>query len=373
VAATPNPGFVFTGWTWFGTPISDSPTYSFPAAEDITLTANFDNVPGGATFNFDDAPSHTSLPVSLSSNGLGALFTATGGGFSIQPVGTVGIAPAGMSGLYVYPNSVFPADLIVDFSRPVIDFSIMYATQELGCDDSATMRVTAFLDGAQVGTNTATVPVPGTYPTGTLTIAVPTGFNRAVVHYDSRPPLCQDYGVNFLADNLTVTTRCEGPTIDGQPSSVTTCPDGVADFAVLAAGTGTLSYRWQLETSPGNWTDAHDGALPYNGGTIFASGTDGDLLHLVLNTLPGAPTIRFQCVITNDCGSAVSDPATLSTCRCLACPADFNQDGGIDGTDVEVFFLAWETGACDSDINADGGIDGTDVESFFILWEAGGC
>jgi hypothetical protein len=26
------------------------------------------------------------------------------------------------------------------------------------------------------------------------------------------------------------------------------------------------------------------------------------------------------------------------------CPADFNQDGGVDGGDVEAFFLAWEAG-----------------------------
>ena len=29
-----------------------------------------------------------------------------------------------------------------------------------------------------------------------------------------------------------------------------------------------------------------------------------------------------------------------------ACPADFNQDGGIDGSDIESFFAAWESGSC---------------------------
>lgn len=55
------------------------------------------------------------------------------------------------------------------------------------------------------------------------------------------------------------------------------------------------------------------------------------------------------------------------------CPADFNQDGGVDGSDVEAFFAAFESGDDSADVNQDGGITGEDVESFFIVWEAGGC
>ena len=55
------------------------------------------------------------------------------------------------------------------------------------------------------------------------------------------------------------------------------------------------------------------------------------------------------------------------------CAADFNNDGGVDGADVEAFFTAWEAGDAGSDVNSDGGIDGADVEAFFLLWEAGGC
>lgn len=55
------------------------------------------------------------------------------------------------------------------------------------------------------------------------------------------------------------------------------------------------------------------------------------------------------------------------------CAADYNRDGGIDGTDVASFFDDWEGGASCADVNQDGGIDGTDMEVFFALWEAGGC
>jgi hypothetical protein len=55
------------------------------------------------------------------------------------------------------------------------------------------------------------------------------------------------------------------------------------------------------------------------------------------------------------------------------CPADFNGDGGIDGADVEAFFVAWEAGSEQADVNSDGGVDGADAEVFFVAWEAGGC
>ncbi|MEI7657571.1 MAG: GC-type dockerin domain-anchored protein [Phycisphaerae bacterium] len=55
------------------------------------------------------------------------------------------------------------------------------------------------------------------------------------------------------------------------------------------------------------------------------------------------------------------------------CAADYNRDGGIDGSDVAAFFADWEGGAACADANQDGGIDGADIGVFFSLWERGGC
>lgn len=55
------------------------------------------------------------------------------------------------------------------------------------------------------------------------------------------------------------------------------------------------------------------------------------------------------------------------------CPADYNDDGGIDGSDVSDFFDAWSAGQSRADTNGDGGIDGGDVVTFFDAWEGGGC
>lgn len=51
--------------------------------------------------------------------------------------------------------------------------------------------------------------------------------------------------------------------------------------------------------------------------------------------------------------------------------ADFNLDGGVDGSDVEAFFTAWEAADTIADFNIDGGVDGADVEAFFLAWEQG--
>lgn len=71
-------------------------------------------------------------------------------------------------------------------------------------------------------------------------------------------------------------------------------------------------------------------------------------------------------------GSMIADMGAYER-QIAPCYADFNQDGGIDGADVEAFYADWEAGFVAADVNQDGGIDGADVETFFAAWEAGAC
>jgi len=71
--------------------------------------------------------------------------------------------------------------------------------------------------------------------------------------------------------------------------------------------------------------------------------------------------------------SSGADVAFIATIPSPCTAADFNQDGGVDGSDVEAFFMAWEAGTPLADVNIDGGVDGGDVETFFVAWQAGGC
>jgi|GEM_PF-1732058 len=62
--------------------------------------------------------------------------------------------------------------------------------------------------------------------------------------------------------------------------------------------------------------------------------------------------------------------ATLPSPRCIA---DYNADGGIDGSDVEAFFIDWQDGLPAADVDNSGGVDGTDVEVFFVAWSNATC
>lgn len=161
-------------------------------------------------FDFDNAPLHSPLPINLTIDGITAHLSATGQGYSIQYANVLGFTPQGFAGLSIYPNSIYPADLLVSFDRPLTEFSIMYTCQELECDDAARMKVTAYMNGSFIGFNTRTATFPGTWPSDTLSCSFPQGFNSVVVHYDAPPPTCQDYGTIFMADNMRVTAVSSG-------------------------------------------------------------------------------------------------------------------------------------------------------------------
>ncbi len=150
------------------------------------------------------------------------------------------------------------------------------------------------------------------------------------------------------------------------PAEVVSCPDNVAQFQVAVTGVGPFAYRWQMEAG-GTWANVDNGWTP---GLGVVSGAQSTELQV-----SGFETkrARVRCIVTNACGSVPTGGATLTVCACLACPADFNEDGGIDGTDATAFFDTWEAGNCDADVNQDGGVDGEDVTMFFGAWETGGC
>ncbi|MBS0195181.1 MAG: hypothetical protein JSR77_00325 [Planctomycetes bacterium] len=87
---------------------------------------------------------------------------------------------------------------------------------------------------------------------------------------------------------------------------------------------------------------------------------------------PGVHTLAAKAYELQNGTEGLSTAVAVEV-ACPPCPADFNQDGGVDGSDVEAFFAAWEAGGTDADVNQDGGVDGGDVAAFFVAWEAGGC
>lgn len=115
-----------------------------------------------------------------------------------------------------------------------------------------------------------------------------------------------------------------------------------------------------------------DGTGPANGSTTFHwpltafNATGGTVVYVQwFISDPAAPGGESR-------SQAARIPFFCGSYGCpTACPADINQDGGVDGDDVAAFFTGWESGAALGDFNQDGGVDGSDVGAFFFAWESG--
>jgi hypothetical protein len=140
------------------------------------------------------------------------------------------------------------------------------------------------------------------------------------------------------------------PLIDVQPQGGTVCASIPTSLALVVQGAGPFTYQWRKD-----------------GATIDpianpSAATD----TLTLGNVSPDDIAAYDCIVSNACGSVTSNPATLTICI-----GDFNCDGGIDGSDIEMFFAEWSVGDVSADVNYDGGIDGADVEVFFERWVSG--
>jgi parallel beta-helix repeat protein len=142
---------------------------------------------------------------------------------------------------------------------------------------------TNLTDGGQIsGSATATLTIN---PVGTGDAA--TNYNCVVTN------ACGSATSNNAS--LTVNTT---PSITGQPTNQTACLGGSTNFTVTATASPTPTYRWRKGTT--NLTD---------GGNISGSAT----ATLTINPVgTGDAATNYNCVVTNTCGSATSNNASLA-------------------------------------------------------------
>lgn len=180
------------------------------------------------TFDFDNAPQHAPLPLYLTVGGITGYFSSGTPlyNYSIQAADVLGFTPQGFSGLCIFPSTIYQSDLLVSFTTQLTSASILYAPEEYATDSSCTMRMTAYLGMTYVGTNTYQIPIPGTWPSGTLSFSSTSPFDNIVIHYDAPPPTGGDYGPIFMVDNLVVTpgggTPTPTPTATATPTATPT-------------------------------------------------------------------------------------------------------------------------------------------------------
>ncbi len=149
------------------------------------------------------------------------------------------------------------------------------------------------------------------------------------------------------------------PVITDQPTGAVAFINGSAVFTVSATSDTPITHRWK-----------RDGVALDDGSSATGSMVEGSAsAMLTLSELREGDSGLYTCTVTNSCGGVTTMDAELV----VVCHADFDASGGIDGADVEAFFIAWEAGGALADVDQSGGVDGGDVEAFFTAWEAGGC
>lgn len=140
--------------------------------------------------------------------------------------------------------------------------------------------------------------------------------------------------------------------------------DGVAtviiDNACPECGTVTINSI-SLTDDQLPWSGIYFMGVPVTVSVVAAPGYTCDGFY-------GVPDSSGCSATFNPVDSVVISPRFVPFCR-----ADYNDDGGIDGSDIEAFFIDWESGQMGADVNNDGGLDGSDVEQFFYDWTNGGC
>lgn len=228
---------------------------------------------------------------------------------------------------------------------------------------------------------------------------------------------CGAQGGTYLGDNVAC-----GSTSYGEPyASADTFPISIPDFAnatpgsasttATVAGNGgtvdALSISVGLtHTFPGDLigtlSDGTTSALLFSrqGGSndvagVYSFSSDGT--NIFAGGAPFNPYASFNS-LSAFTGSAidatwtltVTDNASLdvgtinsfnisfgtttpSCSFCPSCAADYDNSGGVDGADVDAFFVDWAAAAACADVDQSGGVDGADVDAFFVDWSAGGC
>ena len=168
-----------------------------------------------------------------------------------------------------------------------------------------------------------------------------------------------------LWDPATGQTTTVDPLFAGEGYS----PFGGWNIGQSVAPTFTVTHPYPVELSSASMIEGEPGEVLF--GTANYPSFEVSALDPVTGSLTFLQSpLEWQFVAAMDV--AYFQPAS-TTCGSGFCAADFNQDGGVDGSDVGAFFLSWEAGEPLADINSDGGVDGPDVGAFFDVWQAGGC
>ena len=239
---------------------------------------------------------------------------------------------------------------------------------------------------------------------GSVTVNFNTNTNGGALPAFAEPALRAGNDLGFLADGGAPGNAFTLPRFENDWYKFTICTDVASplflDIDFSAQGNTIADAHSRLFDSNGNALFVSDDAdgnrpqfsfgdagprsqgsstVPFDGSTaaVLSAGTYYLATSLFEQTV--ATSGRFHA--RSNSGSSLTYhvdfytniDSTLCPSVCPPCAADYDNSGGIDGADVEAFFVDWSASAACADVDQSGGVGGEDVEFFFIVWGNGGC
>ncbi len=144
---------------------------------------------------------------------------------------------------------------------------------------------------------------------------------------------------------------------DRQPQDQALVVGANALLSVYAAGAGNLTYQWRKGAAP-----LSNGPTP--GGSVI-SGAQTNTLSI--SALTAADAGMYRCLVSNACGSALSDTAQLGS----TCYPDCSGDGALTVADFGCFQTAFISGNPYADCNQSGTLNIADFGCFQAQFVAG--
>lgn len=183
------------------------------------------------------------------------------------------------------------------------------------------------------------------------TFTIPSVTANSAGNYDC---VITDNCGNVTSNVATLTIASGGPTISAHPQTGYGCIGGTKVLSVTASGSGPLSYRWR------------------KGATLLVGETASTL---TLTNLSSQDNGQYTALVSNNCGTTTSNPATLT----VTVLGDADCDGALTNFDIDPFVLhlifgqaAWEAiyhcdFLCANDIDRNGAVTNFDIDPFVNL------